>query len=133
LVGVLPSQPNRIFYHYNINHMIYVLIIIFFKKNKKNPKTAKPRNPSTRPESRKLFFHSTCISGVAGKTARISELAHSILNPVKNNACSGINPYSLRMLKKGGGAGCLRGKEAKGVDCEYTLPSQPNKVISLVE
>jgi len=30
LVGVLPSQPNRIFYYYNINHMIYVLIIIFF-------------------------------------------------------------------------------------------------------
>ena len=39
----------------------------------------------------------------------------------------------LRMLKKGGGAGCLRGKEAKGVDCEYTLPSQPNRVINLVE
>jgi hypothetical protein len=36
-------------------------------------------------------------------------------------------------VKKRGGAGCLRGKEAKGVDCEYTLPSQPNKVISLVE
>jgi len=102
LVGVLPSQPNRIFYHYNINHMLYVLIIIFFKKNKKNPKTAKPRDPSTRPESRKPFFNSTCMCGVAGKMARISELSHSILNPVKNNACSGISPYSLKMLKKGG-------------------------------
>ncbi len=27
----------------------------------------------------------------------------------------------------------MRGKEAKGVDCEYTLPSQPNRVINLVE
>jgi hypothetical protein len=36
------------------------------------------------------------------------------------------------MWKKGG-AGCLRGKEAKGVDCEYTLPSQRNRVINLVE
>jgi hypothetical protein len=35
--------------------------------------------------------------------------------------------------EKKGGAGCLRGKEAKGVDCEYTLPSQPNRVINLVE
>jgi len=35
-------------------------------------------------------------------------------------------------LEKKGGAGCLRGKEAKGVDCEYTLPSQRNRVINLV-
>jgi len=42
-------------------------------------------------------------------------------------------PVFFENVEKGGGAGCLRGKEAKGVDCEYTLPSQPNKVISLVE
>jgi len=132
LVGVLSSQPNRIFYYYNINHNDICINNKIFLKNKKNPKTAKPRNPSTLPESRKPFFHSTCMCGVAGKMARISELAHSILNPVKNNACSRINPYFLQMMKKGG-AGCLRGKEAKGVDCEYTLPSQPNRVINLVE
>ncbi len=42
------------------------------------------------------------------------------------------NTKSLSNIRKKGGAGCLRGKEAKGVDCEYTLPSQRNRVINLV-
>jgi hypothetical protein len=58
----------------------------------------------------------------------------TVLHIIKNYR--GTPPHNLKPLndvEKRGGAGCLRGKEAKGVDCEYTLPSQPNRVISLVE